>query len=745
MEKSVPRVVGPWLAGTFDRDRAVSRAATEGLSSFLTTPEKIVQFWRRCQQQILNYANDAVNETAETLSDHRSTNADDADAKYFRVLAGSLALVLNLLQTLNSADIEKCMDNYDQFFENDIIWASAVVSDPNARRLSSQLLLVCVERRPGRIEADLSRISKVFVAEGLKSNQTGSATEYIDALIKVTAKYPTVWTSDYRGKKPPVSRLKIFLESGSQGSPPQYWTKLTQLVEMIPSGILPEDIDSAIELLKSMRKGLSNRDEPRINTVEAWSSYLSLARHFLQTAPSREARLKLCQDIIFPLTKNYLFPSPQTSVWSSGNQLQILIRAYTSTTTLPFEDLVEATKLEWDQLKDELKNHIHNSLPEASKEHQKSQKAVAEEGSRWFSLTGKILDAHEKTVAGDRPIPDIPTQLSSELLGESIKLLRTRNWKPFGVALVIESAIKLAPSLFKTTSATQGILDNLKDYLEEGREGFLKSSSAPYILSSIILLGQIPQQRSAFEDIWKSSISVVMECLDTAEVIPALSKLVSSTQAAVIALQNPALQTELIRRCLMCAMGNSGSSWDLFNNVFTFGVLSESASSRLVKELTGRIKNPLGEPNEGALRGLQIIAEKKPELLTRDEEVHMELMTSLLSLSEKGHSPEAATLQGLLDNPSSGTTNAHILIYQNINSASPTSLSYVSSHYTTIVKSDFSAGSTPLFNKPCKRKKRSKNLHKMETPVQAFWPFYQILKRGGNRYQYFCRIPRIPL
>ncbi len=166
MEKSVPRVVGPWLAGTFDRDRAVSRAATEGLSSFLTTPEKIVQFWRRCQQQILNYANDAVNETAETLSDHRSTNADDADAKYFRVLAGSLALVLNLLQTLNSADIEKCMDNYDQFFENDIIWASAVVSDPNARRLSSQLLLVCIERRPGRIEADLSRISKVFCGRG---------------------------------------------------------------------------------------------------------------------------------------------------------------------------------------------------------------------------------------------------------------------------------------------------------------------------------------------------------------------------------------------------------------------------------------------------------------------------------------------------------------------------------------------------------------------------------------------------
>ncbi|KAI1294286.1 hypothetical protein F5Y03DRAFT_373298 [Xylaria venustula] len=675
MEKNVPKIVGPWLAGTFDRDRAVSRAATEGLSSFLTTPEKIAQFWKRCQQQILDYANDAVHETADTLSDRRSTNADDADAKYFRVLAASLALVLNLLQRLSAPDIEKCTDSYDQFFENDIVWASAVINDPTVRRLSSQLLSICMERRPDRIAADLPRISKVFVAEGLKSDQTGSAIDYIDALTKTTAKYPTVWTSDYRGKKSPVSRLKIFLESGSQGSSPQYWTKVTQLAETLPKGILPEDTDGAMELLKSMRKGLTNRDEPRTNAVEAWSSYLSLARHFLQTALSSEARLKLCQDVIFPLTENYLFPSLKTSIWSSGNQLPILIRAYTSTTTLSFDDLLEATKLEWSRLKNELKDRIRNSLPEASKEHQKSQRSVAEEGRRWFSLTGKILDAHEKTVTGDRPIPDIPAHLSSELLEESIEILKTRNWKPFGVAMVVESAVELAPLLFKTTSATQEIVNKLKSYIVESREQFLKSSSAPYILSSITLLGGIPQQRSEFEDLWKSSISVVMDCLDTPEAIPALSKLVSGPQAAVIALQNPDLQTELMRRCLMCAVGNPDSSWDLFNNVVTFGVLSESTSSRLTRELTSRIKTSSGESNEDALRALQIIAQKSPDLLTQDGEVHMELMTNLLSLSEKGRSPEAATLQALLENPSTKTSSASILVQQNINSASSASLS----------------------------------------------------------------------
>lgn len=688
MEKNVPKIVGPWLAGTFDRDRAVSRAATEGLSSFLTTPEKVSQFWKRCQQQILNYADDAIKETPDTLSDKRSTNSDDAEAKYLRVLAGSLALVLKLLQHLNSVDIEKCIDGYDQFFENEKVWASIIVNDSNVRRLSSHLLLACIDKRPGQVEADLARISKYFVAEGLKSNQTGSAAEYIDALSQVTAKYPKIWTSEYRGKKNPTSRLKLFLESGSQGCPPHYWAKLTQLLETVPHDILPQDADGAIELLKSMRKGLTNREEPRTNAIEAWSAYLSLARHFLQTIPTSEARLKLSQDSIFPLTNHYLFPSPETSVWSSGSQLQILIRAYTSTTTLCFEDLVEATKSEWIRLKGELKDHIRNSLPETSKEHQKSQKSVFEEGSRWFSLTGKILDAHEKTLAGDRPIPDIPSQPSLELLRESLELLKTRNWKPFGAAGILESAVKLAPLLLKTGSATQVIVDELETSLSEGRESFLKSLSAPYILSSITLLGQIPEQRDKFERVWKSSIAVVMECLDTPEAIPALSKLLSSPRTAQMARENSSLQTELICRCLLCAVGNTGSSWELFNNVIAFRALTEHALRRLSQELIGRVANSLDQPDEGVLRALVIIAEKTPEVFTEDEEIHMALMTNLLSLSEKSErGPEVVMLQALLEKPTSGSSSTHILIQQNIDGAGQASLSYVSSKGTIVILS----------------------------------------------------------
>lgn len=115
MERNIPKIAGAWLAGTFDKDKAVARAATEGFSAFLTTEEKVAQFWRKCQPQVLQYATDAIIETPDTLSDERSTKPEDAEAKYYRVVAASFSLVLGLLRRLSSADTEKYHTEYETF------------------------------------------------------------------------------------------------------------------------------------------------------------------------------------------------------------------------------------------------------------------------------------------------------------------------------------------------------------------------------------------------------------------------------------------------------------------------------------------------------------------------------------------------------------------------------------------------------------------------------------------------------
>ncbi|KAI0152585.1 hypothetical protein F4776DRAFT_602439 [Hypoxylon sp. NC0597] len=675
-EKHVPKIVGPWLAGTFDKDKAVSRAAVEGLSSFLTTPERVVQFWKRCQAQILEYASDAIKETAETLSDERSTNADDAEAKYYRVLGSSLALVLNLLQKLDLPDLEKFQDNYDQFFEQDKVWGSVTVNDSVVRRLSCQLLSVCLEKRPGRIEADLARLSKNFVAEGLKCNQTGSATDYVNALTELTARHPTVWTSEYRGKKSLASRLKGFLEKGSQSGTSRFWVSLNQLLDVIPTALLPEDLDGALEFLKSMRLGLTRREEPRNNAIDGWSTYLNTARRFVQMLESSEDRVKLVQENIFPITAHYLYPTPETSTWASGNQQQILIRAYTSTATSSFDDVVEATQLEWSQWKENFRNRIFSSLPEASKEHEKSQKLIADEGYRWFTLTGLISDAHERTLESDRPIPNIPAKYSLDLLRDIFKLLETRHWRPFGAAATVESAFKQSPRLFRESSnGTKEILDCLTNLLSRNGLELLQSPAATHIFSSVNLLGQIPEQKQEYEKIWNANVTALLEHVENPGALAALTTLISTEHASVLAKQVQGLQGELVKRCLMCTLSTTDPQWDLFDAVFTFNILTDAAARRLVKELGSRITNTSGQPNQGVIKGLRLIADKAPDLLLQDEVMHMSLMTNLLSVSERfDATSDIAALKGLMDNPSVSSSRLPTLVQQSISTADPNSL-----------------------------------------------------------------------
>ncbi|KAI1386605.1 uncharacterized protein F4822DRAFT_321485 [Hypoxylon trugodes] len=676
-EKRIPKIVGSWLAGTFDKDKAVSRAATEGLSSFLTTPEKIIQFWKRCQAQILSYASDAMKETPDTLSDERSTNADDAEAKYYRVLGSSIALVLNLLQKLDLSDIEKYQDSYDQFFEQDKIWASVTVNDATVRRLACQLLSVCLEKRAGRIEADLARLSKTFVAEGLKCSQVGSAAEYISVLTELTAKHPTIWTSDYRGKKSSASRLKSFLEKGSQSSTPKFWESLNLLIEVIPADVLPKELDESLGFLKSVAIGLARRDEPRTNAVDGWSTYFGIARRFISVAKSSEDRVKIAQENIFPLIAHYIHSSPETLSWSSGSQQLILIKAYTSTAISPFNDVREATESAWSQWKEEFRSRARSSLPETSKEHEISQKSILDEGHRWFSLTGWISDVHERTINTERPIPDIPAKYSLELLQDFLELLETRNWKPFGIAATVKSAFQLSPRLFKQSSdATDEILGHLMNLLSRNGTDFLQTSSAPYILSSINLIGRIPEQEQKHNKIWNASIAILLEQIENPGVLSALTTLISTEHASALAKQVQELQAELIKRCLMQAVNTKEQSWDLFNTIFTFNTLTDNAAKRLIKELGSRIMNSLGQPNPGVIKGLRIIAGKAPDLLLQDEVTHMSLMASLLSVSERFvANSDLAILKGLMGNPSASGSRLPELVQRSLSTADSTSLS----------------------------------------------------------------------
>lgn len=90
--------MGAWLAGLYDNDKLVTKAAQESIVLAFPTEEKRQGIWKIYQSAILEFAVDAIlQQTTLTLSDERTVRPDDAEAKYARVVGTAMQEVSRLL------------------------------------------------------------------------------------------------------------------------------------------------------------------------------------------------------------------------------------------------------------------------------------------------------------------------------------------------------------------------------------------------------------------------------------------------------------------------------------------------------------------------------------------------------------------------------------------------------------------------------------------------------------------------
>ena len=673
MEKHIPKIVGSWLSGTYDRDRPVARAATDGIKSFLDTDDKVAIFWKRCQVQILDYAQEAINETPQTLSDERTMSADEVEAKYFRVVGSSISLVVNLLVKLSSDDILKYQDKYEEFLANKKLWALAACEDSFVRRTTDQLLTVCLDKQRYIVENDLELVSHAFIAEALKASQASSAFQLLQSLGKLTYNFPHVWTSAYKGKKSPLSRLRHFLEKGSQGGPPEYWQAFRSLLSLLPAEVLPTDIDTSLEFLKTFRDGICNREEPRSNIGEGWSSYFEVARILVGNLADSATQGGLFQKSVYPVFEQYLHPTTENSRWSIGNNTAPLAKAYVVCASAKDSSLQQYFADEWTRLADDFISRILTSLPEQSKDYHKSQSGVAAEGHRWFGLLSKTL---QKDASSDSD--EMLVLPSNKIIGTALKAIVNRNGKPYSAAATVESALRLSPTLMEVSPPA---LEAVKSFLETYLPKLILSPSSPYLVSMLNLLRSLPNQDEFFEDVWQSTIDGLLPLPNNVDKLKAVTALISNDAVAKLPQADSELQDFLLETSAKAVLGDS-DAWPLFEAVTTFNALSESAEGKLVEQVLEHLD--ANDANvDAAFKALEIISKKNLDLLRRESNTHVALITKLLAITELSDLPFAAranTIKTLLQNSRNSDQNTqdespilHV-IRENLETANPQSL-----------------------------------------------------------------------
>ncbi|KAH6605427.1 hypothetical protein Trco_007134 [Trichoderma cornu-damae] len=668
-ERYIPKIVGAWLAGLYDRDRGVARAASDGLSSFLNTPEKVAAFWRKCHVQILDYAIEAIRETRDTLSDERSTTKDDAEAKHLRVIAGGLSLVLGLLQRLNDEEVGGLGGRLDEFFAEETVWGAITFNDSAVRRSVCHLLITCLGRKLPYATSTQAR--QAMVTGGLKTSQTGSALDYVRALTKLSQAVPDLWTPAAKEKKPALLRLRHFIERGSQGCPAKFWEHLDELVSVLPEAQMTK-LETASEFLAAVKSGVTNREEPRTNTSMAWKCYIDTLKRLIKSL-SDDEKLVFAREQIFPLFEHSLLTVSEkpVAIPLGPNAMTILVEAHLAMLRSA-PAVISASEEEWERLAGLLCAKISGSLPEVSREYRSSQEKIAEEGRRWFGLVGEI---HTKLARVEESLPDQTAAPSRAVIKQCLVILQNRNMKPFGAAGILEYALSTAQHLFDGETGDE-VAEFLSAAAGESVEMVIQSASSRPLLSCLNLLGAIPSREHAYRAVWGTWVEAVLGFPDRAVRDLALASLVSEEKAPELTRANAKLQDYIVAEAVEAAKGEA-PGWELLEAGMSDHGLADESCKRLSERLLDILdKEPAFA--ESALRALEMIAKGRPQLFAENDSLHTALVAQLLSLSEISSnviSSKAIAIRSILQGEvGAGTQPVIEIIQSNLERAGPQSL-----------------------------------------------------------------------
>ncbi|RMZ89542.1 hypothetical protein DV736_g3226, partial [Chaetothyriales sp. CBS 134916] len=429
--------IGPWLSGLFDNDRVVERAAKEALELVFPTPEKRHMLWKKYRDSLLSHAEDAILvQTANSLSDERSTSKDEAQAKYSRVVGSAMLLLTHFIQ-VHERDhtAREIADKLEPMIANKKLWEFAYYADPYLRKSCCTLVMACAQTYEA--EMNWSVVSSSFLSNGLSADQLGSSGLYIEALLTLTRIRPTIWTSEYHSKQPVSKKLIKFLSKGSQHGPEFYWRCVDVLVKHVPKETLTSTgtrftLEDAVAIASALREGLSSQEEPRLNLSAAWACYVDLCFWLQEQLAEAQTQESFLRSHACPVVAMYVDPTSSSVLLPPASSLELVASIMLKLAKYDLDSIFTDT---WNNLTDSLVTKMKLSLPASSEDFKSSQNAIVEYSSRLQRLHQRILDWMPDEISSVITLSFSKSQTT--LAQQAIELLENRNGEPYSAANVL--------------------------------------------------------------------------------------------------------------------------------------------------------------------------------------------------------------------------------------------------------------------------------------------------------------------
>ena len=641
MAKYMPRIVGPWLCGIHDGDKAVMRAAQDALDNVFPSTAKKEGLSKIFHQNILEHCRDIILcESPKTLNDERNTTAEDAEFAYARVVSASLAEITALLNMVTADEVHKQKATYDELLGSKRLWTQISSQDSQVRRNLLRFLTLCLNKQKGKtlfsdqiqtctnqtaelLTPHLNTISSHLLSKKAFRHQSGSSSDFCEALIRLTDLNAGIWLTSTDSKGSILERLGGWVKNGSQGGSPQFWSNFCRLIQAIPREQLDVEESQLQDFFQNIRLGLQRKDEPRTNLVTAWRSYLDLVRHLIPMVPA-EDQSPLLSSIVSPLIRQYLRPSPESSAWSlpPTNAKEILVEA------LSTEMVAQNLVTEWISIGDELLNDMRNSVNTADISFEESQKVLALKGDKFFSLQVELLK-----ISSSASTRAMAIDITQRIVSESNELLTEGQRGAFGIASCIDMALrKMGIDYFM---GSEKLKTTINKFLVSKCPALVLSTSQSHIFS---IMNQC-RGTEEFENAWNSVLDVILGSEDSQSKLDNVIKYLCFVEAPTTRQDSPhnAELRDYLSRQVNRTLGSSiPSNWKFLGDFFGSSIARADGNSAV--DVLSTLVDGLGveDTTSNALRGLQTVSERqndaiKPVLVS---ERGSSILESLLRIQE---------------------------------------------------------------------------------------------------------------
>ena len=412
------------------------------------------------------------------------------------------------------------------FLEKSKPWRFASSTDPAVRRTVYRLLATTLRERKDIVDPKI--IGADVLKQSLQSDQTSSALELVKLLAQLTKSSPELWSDclPSTGKKSATHHLARFMRKGSHGGPRDFWPELVALLQNLPHRVLipiqdgtpagdaEADNDSTFLILEAFLKGINNKDEPRINQDAAWNAYLDTCELILNMLQQNEHRQLLLSQLLNPLIQQFLKPNQNEFQWTiRGSHAQLIVER--AARLLMHHDLA-TFEAAWKAASSEIRDNLQISLPEQSQAFCKSQDTVLAFAERWYGLQGRLLNQDPSESAAS-----IIKGLVFLELEFALKVLESRNGKPYGSAAAVNAALRSMPAVVMNNDPIRQIIHA---FASQHIPKLVLSVSATYLIS---MLDFLPQDKNTTR-IYESAVRTVTDAPQSPAKSKVLTALVSS-------------------------------------------------------------------------------------------------------------------------------------------------------------------------------------------------------------------------